>query len=98
MDVLLVIDMQEGLLRGDAKYNLTSVVERINRRAERVRRRGGCVIFVQHDSGYRVSGKWSVVIGCKDAKWCALSGLVMDGDAPRQMKPSFRPYLLPDTI
>src|SRR5262245_47277643 len=49
MDVLLVIDMQEGLLRGDPKHDLAGVVERINRLAERVRQRGGSVFFVQHD-------------------------------------------------
>ena len=48
VDVLLVIDMQTGLLRGEPKHDLTGVVERINRLAGRVRRRGGSVIFVQH--------------------------------------------------
>ncbi len=41
--------MQEGLLRGDPKYELAAVVERINRLAARVRQRGGCVLFVQHE-------------------------------------------------
>ena len=47
--------------------------------------------------GYRVSGKWPVVTGCEDAKWCALTGLVMDGDAPRQMNggPDVRFFLIP---
>ena len=49
MDVLLVVDMQDGLLRGDPKHDLAAVVERINRLAARVRRRRGCVVFVQHD-------------------------------------------------
>ena len=49
MDVLLVIDMQQGLLRGDPKHELAAVVEGINRLAARVRQRGGCVLFVQHD-------------------------------------------------
>ena len=49
MDVLIIIDMQEALLQGDAKHDISSVLERINRLAERVRRRGGCVIFIQHD-------------------------------------------------
>ena len=48
MDVLLVVDMQEGLLRGDRKHDLVAVVERINRLALRVRRAGGRVFFVQH--------------------------------------------------
>src|SRR5262245_508648 len=41
--------MQEGLLGGAPKHQLTAVVERINRLAARVRQRQGCVIFVQHD-------------------------------------------------
>jgi nicotinamidase-related amidase len=48
VDVLLVVDMQEGLLRGAPKHDLLAVVERINRLAVRVRRRGGSVVFVQH--------------------------------------------------
>ena len=49
MDVLLVVDMQEGLLQGKPKHDLSGVIERINRLAGRVRERGGCVLFVQHD-------------------------------------------------
>lgn len=49
MDVLLVIDMQQGLLRGDPKHDLRAVVARINRLAARIRGRHGCVLFVQHD-------------------------------------------------
>jgi len=48
VDVLLVVDMQEGLLRGAPKHDLTAVVERINRLALRVRRAAGSVFFVQH--------------------------------------------------
>jgi len=48
VDVLLVVDMQEGLLRGAPKHDLIAVVERINRLALRVRRAGGVVFFVQH--------------------------------------------------
>lgn len=47
-DALLVVDMQEGLLRGDAKADLPAVVERINGLAALVRHRGGVVFFVQH--------------------------------------------------
>jgi len=43
VDVLLVVDMQEGLLRGAPKHDLLAVVERINRLALRVRRSGGSV-------------------------------------------------------
>ena len=45
MDVLLVVDMQEGLLQGKPKHDLSGVVERINRLAARVRERGGRVLF-----------------------------------------------------
>ena len=48
MDVLLVIDMQEGLLRDGPKHDLSGVVTRINRLAEGVRHRHGSVVFVQH--------------------------------------------------
>jgi nicotinamidase-related amidase len=48
VDVLLVVDMQEGLLRGAPKHDLLAVVERINRLTLRVRRSGGSVFFVQH--------------------------------------------------
>ena len=48
MDALLVVDMQEGMLRGEPKHDLAAVVERINRLARRVRRAGGSVVFVQH--------------------------------------------------
>jgi len=48
LDALVIVDMQEGLLLGDEKHELTSVVERINRLAARVRKRGGAVFFVQH--------------------------------------------------
>jgi nicotinamidase-related amidase len=48
VDVLLVIDMQEGLLQGPPKRDVAGVVERINRLAARVRERGGAVVFVQH--------------------------------------------------
>jgi nicotinamidase-related amidase len=49
MDVLLVVDMQEGLLRGAPKRDLGGVVDRINALATRVRHRGGAVVFVRHD-------------------------------------------------
>jgi nicotinamidase-related amidase len=49
MDALIIIDMQEGMLYGSPKHDLDGVVERINRLAGRVRRRGGQVFFVQHN-------------------------------------------------
>jgi nicotinamidase-related amidase len=43
--------MQEGLRAGDGKHDLPAVVERINRLAQRVRDRGGRVVFIQHEGG-----------------------------------------------
>ena len=51
MDVLLVVDMQAGLLNGVPKHDLGAVIERINRLAADVRKRSGTVIFVQHCGG-----------------------------------------------
>ena len=51
MDVLVVIDMQEGLRAGDAKRDLPAVIERVNRLADRVRGRGASVVFIQHEGG-----------------------------------------------
>jgi nicotinamidase-related amidase len=48
MDALLVVDMQEGLLRGAQKHDLAGVVQRINAVASRIRQGGGAVFFVQH--------------------------------------------------
>jgi nicotinamidase-related amidase len=45
VDVLLVVDMQEGLLRGAPKHDLLAVVERINHLAVRVRRSGGSIFL-----------------------------------------------------
>ena len=51
MDVMLVVDMQVGLLNGDPKHDLGAVIERINRLAANIRERSGTVIFVQHCGG-----------------------------------------------
>jgi nicotinamidase-related amidase len=48
MDVMLVVDMQVGLLQGSPKYDLAGVVERINRLAASLRDRSGKVVFIQH--------------------------------------------------
>ena len=54
---------------------------------------------VPENDGYRVSGQWPVVTGCEDAGWCALAGIVMDGDVPRQINglPDGRLFLVPTT-
>jgi len=51
MDVLLVVDMQAGLLNGEPKHDIGAVIERINRLAADIRGRSGAVIFVQHCGG-----------------------------------------------
>ena len=48
MDVLLVVDMQVGLLKGEPKHDLHGVIERINRLGAKVREESGKVIFIQH--------------------------------------------------
>ncbi len=48
MDVMIVVDMQEGLLDGPSKHDLQGVVGRINRVAAMVRRRGDTVVWIRH--------------------------------------------------
>ena len=51
MDVMLIVDMQVGLLNGEPKHDLQGVIDRINRLAARVREQSGMVIFIQHCGG-----------------------------------------------
>lgn len=60
MDALLVIDMQEDLLRGEMKHDLARVIARTNRLGRRVRESGGRVVFVQHDG--QGEGGFEVVV------------------------------------
>ena len=48
MDVVLVVDMQAGLLDGGPKHDLAGVIGRINVVNAAVRRRGGKVIWIRH--------------------------------------------------
>jgi nicotinamidase-related amidase len=48
MDVLIVVDMQVGLLRGSPKHDLAGVVARINSLAASVRAHGGQVVWIRH--------------------------------------------------
>ena len=52
---------------------------------------------IPEGEGYRLSGSWPVVTGSVDSRWCALLGMVMDGDAPRKInnKPDVRIFLVP---
>jgi nicotinamidase-related amidase len=47
-DVLVVVDMQVGLLDGLPKHDLAGVIQRINALAAMVRRRGGKVVWIRH--------------------------------------------------
>jgi len=49
MDVLIVVDMQEGTISDSDKYDVPGVVKRINLLSQQVRSRDGKVIFIQHD-------------------------------------------------
>ena len=48
MDILLVVDMQVGLLKGEPKHDLHGVIERINRLGAKVREESGKVVFIRH--------------------------------------------------
>jgi nicotinamidase-related amidase len=48
MDVMLVVDMQVGLLNGMPKHDLQGVIDRINRLSAMVRGRSGRVVWIQH--------------------------------------------------
>src|SRR5262249_39544095 len=49
MDALLIIDMQVASFAAGEQHDVAGTVHRINQLAAAVRRRGGRVIFVQHD-------------------------------------------------
>jgi nicotinamidase-related amidase len=51
MDVMLVVDMQAGLLDGAPKHDLDGVVGRINALTAAVRGRGGKVLWIRHCGG-----------------------------------------------
>ncbi len=48
MDILVVVDMQAGLLDGAPKHDLDGVVARINALAAHVRAAGGAVVWIRH--------------------------------------------------
>jgi nicotinamidase-related amidase len=48
MDVVVVVDMQAGLLDGEPKHHLPAVVDRINALTAAVRGRSGVVIWIRH--------------------------------------------------
>jgi nicotinamidase-related amidase len=48
MDVMLVVDMQVGLLNGLPKHDLQGVIDHLNRLGTTVRSRSGRVVWIQH--------------------------------------------------
>jgi hypothetical protein len=48
VDVILVVDMQVGLLEGAPKHDLRGVIDRINRLTAMVRGRSGRVVWIRH--------------------------------------------------
>jgi len=48
MDILIVVDMQAGLLDGAPKHDLEGVVARINALAAHTRTGGGAVVWIRH--------------------------------------------------
>jgi len=64
MDVVVVVDMQVGLLDGQPKHDLAGVIGRINALTDAVRRRLGAVIWIRHcgkpgDGFERDSAGWA---------------------------------------
>jgi nicotinamidase-related amidase len=64
MDVVVVVDMQVGLLDGQPKHDLAGVIGRINALSDAVRRRSGGVIWIRHcgkpgDGFERGSAGWA---------------------------------------
>ena len=67
---LLVIDVQQGLCEGEGRaFDSDQLIARLNLAAERVRRAGGLVVFVQHESsvGYleHDSREWQLADGLR---------------------------------
>lgn len=65
-DVLIVVDMQVGLLDGLPKHDLLGVIQRINALAAMVRRHGGQVVWIRHcgkagDGFERGSPGWALL-------------------------------------
>jgi nicotinamidase-related amidase len=48
MDVIIIVDMQVGLLAGPPKHDLQAVIQRINLLTAMVRKQSGKVIWIRH--------------------------------------------------
>jgi nicotinamidase-related amidase len=49
VDVIIVVDMQVGLLNGPPKHDLSGVIDRINLLTKAVRRGSGKVVWIRHN-------------------------------------------------
>ena len=73
-DVLIVVDMQVGLLDGLPKHDLAGVIQRINALAAMVRQKGGQVVWIRHcgkagDGFERGSKGWAFLPELDRAAW-----------------------------
>lgn len=81
MEVLLVVDMQNALFAGEiVRFDAEGVIDRINRLAASVRRRGGRVIFIQHN------GTAEEGLLPRSSGWRILDGLDIQGQDGRVEK------------
>jgi nicotinamidase-related amidase len=74
VDVIIIVDMQVGLLNDEPKYDLHGVIERINLLTEMVRRLSGRVVWVRH------CGKMGDPFQPHTAGWAFLPGLIRQDD------------------
>jgi nicotinamidase-related amidase len=72
VDVIIVVDMQVGLLSGAPKHDLCALLGRINELASMVRRRSGKVIWIRH------SGKPGEPFEPQTTGWALLPELIRD--------------------
>lgn len=95
MDVILVVDMQIGLLNGPPKHDLHGVVQRINLLTSMVRDHAGKVIWIRHcgkagDGFERDTDGWSFLPELSRAP----DDLVVE----KTLNDPFVRTLLPDTL
>jgi nicotinamidase-related amidase len=95
VDVIIIVDMQVGLLNGEPKYDLHGVIERINSLTAMVRRRSGKVVWVRH------CGKMGDPFEPHTAGWAFLPKLIrQDYDIviEKTLNDSFAGTLLKETL
>jgi nicotinamidase-related amidase len=95
MDVVIVVDMQVGLLNGPPKHDLQGVIERINALTAMVRSRSGKVIWIRH------CGKTGDGFAPHTAGWALLPELIRQPDdlvIEKTLNDPFAGTGLPDTL